>query len=149
MEPKNLKAEAKTEINATVDKVWDALVNPEIVKKYMFGTTVDSDWKVGSEITWKGEWKGKPYEDKGVILKIEPGKLIQYSHYSPLSGLPDKPENYKNIVTTELSPNGKHTSVSLTQDHNETEKSRDESEKNWQMMLDGLRELLEKQTAQV
>ncbi len=143
MEPKNLKAEAKTEINATVDKVWDALVKPEIVKKYMFGTTVESDWKVGSKISWKGEWKGKPYEDKGFITKMEPGKLIQYSHYSPLSGLPDIPENYKNIVTTELSSNGKDTSVTLTQDHIETEKSREESEKNWQMMLDSMKKVVE------
>ncbi len=143
MGTKNLKAKAITEIHATIDKVWEALVNPEIVKKYMFGTTVQSDWKVGSKISWKGEWKGKPYEDKGVILKIEPGKLIQYSHYSPLSGLPDIPENYKNIVTTELSSNGKNTSVILTQDHNETEKSRDESEKNWQMMLDSMKKVVE------
>jgi len=143
METKNLTAKAKTEIHATLDKVWDALVNPEIVRKYMFGTTVDSDWKVGSKITWKGEWKGKPYEDKGVILKIEPGKLIQYSHYSPISGLPDIPENYKHIVTAELSPIGKHTSVSLTQDHNENEKSREESEKNWQMMLESMKKVVE------
>jgi len=143
MEPKNLIAKAETDINAPVDKVWDALVNPEIVKKYMFGTTINSDWKVGSKISWKGEWKGKPYEDKGVILQIEPEKLIQYSHYSPLSGLPDKPENYKNIVTTELISNGKRTSISLKQDHNENEKSREESEKNWQMMLDSLKKLLE------
>ncbi len=143
MEPKNLTAKAKTEINAPVDKVWDALVNPEIVKRYMFGTNVNSDWKIGSKITWKGEWKGKPYEDKGIITKMEPGKIIQYSHYSPLSGLPDIPENYKNIVTTELSPNGKLTSVTLTQDHIETEKSREESEKNWQMMLDSMKKVVE------
>jgi uncharacterized protein YndB with AHSA1/START domain len=143
METKNLTAKAETDINAPVDKVWDALVNPEIVKKYMFGTTVESDWKVGSKITWKGEWKGKAYEDKGVILQIQPGKLIQYSHYSPLSGLPDKPENYKNIVTTELTPNGKQTTISLKQDHNESEKSREESEKNWQMMLDSMKKVIE------
>ena len=26
-------------INAPVEKVWDALVNPELIKKYLFGTT--------------------------------------------------------------------------------------------------------------
>ena len=75
-------------------KVWDALVNPVAIKQVMFGTTVVSDWKVGSPIVWMGEWQGKPYQDKGVILQFEPRQTLQYTHYSPFSGLPDQPENY-------------------------------------------------------
>jgi len=61
----------------------------------MFGTNAVSDWKEGSPIVWKGEWMGKKYEDRGVILKLEPGNMIQYSHFSPLTGQPDLPENYQ------------------------------------------------------
>lgn len=87
-------AHATTTIHAPVARVWDALVNPALIKQYMFGTNVSSDWKEGSPIVWKGEWQGKSYEDKGVILRLQPERLLQYSHFSPLSGLPEMPENY-------------------------------------------------------
>ena len=88
----NLVAKASTTVNASRATVWKALVDPAAVKQYMFGTTVVSDWKEGSPIVWKGEWKGKKYEDKGVILAIEPGRMLRYTHFSPLGGLPDAPE---------------------------------------------------------
>jgi uncharacterized protein YndB with AHSA1/START domain len=109
----------------------------------MFGTDVVSDWKERSPIVWKGEWQGKKYEDKGVILELEPQRLISYSHFSPLSGLPDVPENY-HTVTVELSSKGTNSLISLSQDNNETEQARERSEKNWQMMLTSLKKLLEK-----
>ena len=141
--PKSLIAKASTSIAAPAAKVWDALVNPQMIKQYMFGATVVSDWREGSPITWKGEWKGKPYEDKGKIRKIEPRQLLQYSHYSPLSGVPDTPEN-QHIVTIELSEQGAQTRISLSQDNNPNDEAREQSEKNWKTMLEGLKKLLEK-----
>src|SRR5574341_267649 len=140
---KGLIAKASISINAPVGKVWDALTDPEVIRQYMFGTNVISDWKQGSPIVWKGEWQGKKYEDRGVILKLEPERLIQYSHFSPLSGKPDLPENY-HTVTIELVSHGVETAVSLSQDNNETEQAREHSEENWKMMLEGLKKLLEK-----
>src|SRR6266511_4164954 len=136
-------AKASATIDAPVAKVWDALVNPAMIKQYMFGTNVVSDWKEGRPIVWKGEWQGKSYEDKGVILKIEPRRLLQYSHFSPLSGQPDAPENY-HTVTIELSSKGPQTVVSLSQDNNATDEARKHSEKNWETMLTSLKKLLEK-----
>jgi hypothetical protein len=46
----------------------------------MFGTEVTSQWREGSAITWRGEWQGRAYEDKGVILQFKPGRTLQYSH---------------------------------------------------------------------
>jgi uncharacterized protein YndB with AHSA1/START domain len=140
---KKIIAKADAHINAPPSRVWDALTNPGVIKQYMFGTNVVSDWKQGSPIVWKGEWKGKAYEDKGVILKIEPGRMLQYSHFSPLSGQPELPENY-HTVTIALAREGENTLVSLSQDNNATEKAREESEKNWGMMLSGMKKLLEK-----
>lgn len=139
---KNLIAKASISIDAPDKKVWDALVDPAAIKQYFFGTTVVSDWHLGSPIVWKGEWQGKAYEDRGVILNIMPGKIIQYSHFSPLSGLPDKPENY-HTVTIELTAAGSQTLVSLSQDHNATEEERSHSEQNWGIMLAGLKKFLE------
>ena len=73
--PKNLVAKASVVVDAPAAAVFDALVDPSALKEYMFGSTVISDWKKGSKIVFKGEWKGKPYEDKGLILQLEPGKL--------------------------------------------------------------------------
>ena len=138
----NLIAKASATINAPTDKVWDALVKPEAIKQYMFGTNVVTDWREGSPITWKGEWQGKSYEDKGVILQFKPGHTLQYSHFSPLSGLPDVPENY-HTVTIELSGGENQTRVSLAQDNNATEDAREHSEQNWEMMLAALKKFLE------
>ena len=113
----NLLAKATIPINTTTERVWNALVNPDAIKQYMFGTNVVSEWREGSPITWQGEWQGKSYEDKGVILKLQPRRTIHYSHFSPLSGLPDKPENY-HTVTIDLSADGDQTHVSLAQDNN-------------------------------
>ncbi|MEO8381272.1 MAG: SRPBCC family protein [Acidobacteriota bacterium] len=135
-------AEATATIAAPADQIWDALVNPAKIKQYMFGTDVVSEWKEGSPISWKGEWKGKAYEDKGQILRLIPGRTLQYSHFSPLAGLPDTLENY-HTVTIDLTPNGTHTKVTLTQDKNPTEEARQHSEKNWSTMLEGLKKLVE------
>jgi uncharacterized protein YndB with AHSA1/START domain len=135
-------ARASVSVNAPIAKVWDALTNPEVIEQYMFGTKVISDWKEGSQITWKGEWQGRKYEDRGVILKLKPERLIQYSHFSPLSGLPDAPENY-HTVTIELSDLRTQTLVSLSQDNNPTEEAREHSEKMWKAILATLKKTLE------
>jgi len=137
-----LIAKAHITISAPIAKVWDALVNPEMIKQYMFGTNAVSDWKEGSPIVWKGEWEGKPYEDKGVILQLKPERVLQYSHFSPLAGQADVPANY-HTVTIELSPEEKGTILRLSQDNNSTEKDREHSEKMWGMMLTGLKKVLE------
>lgn len=139
----NLIAEVHATINAPVDEVWDALVNPEMINRYMFGTTVVSEWKEGSKIFWRGEWKGKAYEDKGEILQLRPGKKLKYTHYSPLTGQPDIPENY-HTVTIDLGGEGAKTSVTLRQDNNATPEAKAHSEENWKMMLEAMKELLEK-----
>ena len=138
----NLIARSSIVVDAPREKVWSALVTPSTIKQYMFGTNVTSDWKEGSPITWKGEWQGKAYEDKGVIRQVQPGQALQYTHFSPGAGLPDRPENY-HTVTIQLSAEGKGTRVSLTQDNNLNEEARSHSEKNWSMMLAGLKKVVE------
>ena len=138
----NLTAQAATTIKASSEVVWDALVNPESIKKYMFGTTVTTDWQEGSPINWKGEWKGKAYEDKGIVLHVQPTKELEYSHYSPLSGAPDEPASY-HTVKIELDEENDRTHVVLTQDNNPTEEARQHSQKNWETMLKGLKSYVE------
>lgn len=122
-------ATASVTIRAAAAQVWAALVDPETMKRYMFGATVTSGWREGSSIVWQGEWGGRPYQDKGVILRFQPNRSLQYTHFSPLAGLPDILDNY-HTVTVDLSHEGGHTRVVLTQDNNPTPQAREHSEKN-------------------
>jgi uncharacterized protein YndB with AHSA1/START domain len=135
-------ARASLVIDAPKETVWRALVDPAAIEQYMFGTTVTSEWRQGAPIRWKGTWQGKAYEDKGVILALDPGRQLRYSHFSPLSGLPDRPENY-HTVTIDLREEDGRTQISLAQDHNATEEARAHSERNWQTMLEGLKQFEE------
>lgn len=139
----DLIAKTSVVIDAPKADVWKALVTPAAIKQYMFGTDARSDFKEGSPITWTGEWQGKPYQDKGVIERAEPERVLQYTHFSPLAGQPDRPENY-HTVTIELADSGSQTRVTLTQDNNPTEEARAHSEKNWTMMLSGLKKFVER-----
>ncbi len=138
----NLTAEARTTINAPISAVWQALTDPAIIKQYFFGTNVVTDWKVGSPIYYRGEWQGRSYEDKGVVLEVEPGRKLVTTHWSPLSGVPDLPENY-HTVTYLLSEHDGGTEIRLLQDHNASDEEKQHSEQNWNMMLGALKSLLE------
>ncbi len=138
----DLIAHASVVIDAPRARVWRALVTPEDISRYMFGAEVISDWNVGSPITWRGQWQGRAYEDKGVILEADRERTLRYSHYSPLSGTAGEPEDY-HTVTIQLSGEGAQTIVSLTQDNNSSEQAREHSEKNWAAMLDALKDFVE------
>ena len=135
-------ATAETEIDASPDDVWAALTEPKLIEKYMFGTHVETDWQPGSPIVWRGEYDGKPYEDKGEIVAIEPGRRLELTHYSSLSGEEDRPENYHTLVY-ELEEREGKTHLSLSQDNNATEEAADESRANWETMLAALKQVVE------
>lgn len=127
---------------APVAKVWQGLTDPEMVKQYFFGTNVRSDWKVGSPITFSGEWEGKTYEDKGTILEIDPPNLLKYSYWSSMAGTEDKPENYQN-VTYQLAEKDGETTLTITQENVKSEEAKEHSEQNWQHVFNGLKGLIE------
>ncbi|HLY71747.1 MAG TPA: SRPBCC domain-containing protein [Puia sp.] len=111
-----LEVRSSIEINAPSSKVWDALVNPEQTKKYMFGCEAVSDWKPGSPLLWKGTYAGKEVVFvKGDILEIQPGKLLTYTVIDPNSEMPDVPENYLHVTYRLAEENGK-TVFTVVQD---------------------------------
>ena len=135
-------AKAELTINAPASKVWDALTDPKMIKQYLFGTEVTTTWKVGSPITYKGEWEGKSYEDKGEVIQNEPGKLLVSTYWSSMSGLPDFPEYFK-TVRYELTPDGNGTKLTITQDNNDSQEDATHSEQNWKMVLEGIKKVVE------
>ena len=103
-------------INATASKVWDALVNPQKTKVYMFGCETISDWKAGSPLLWQGSYEGKEIVFvKGFILDFQPNKLLKYTVIDPNASYPHTPENHLN-VSYELSEQNGETIFTVSQD---------------------------------
>jgi uncharacterized protein YndB with AHSA1/START domain len=132
-------------INASGAKVWDALVNPETIKQYMPVTSVVSDWGEGSPIVWKSEFQDKPFEVRGTVVRVEPGRLLEYDHSLPIfrsSGVAHAAETYQR-VTIELLDDGGRTHLSVTERANKTKRELDHSEGSWRMVLHGMKALSE------
>lgn len=137
-------ARAEVTVDAAPDTVWRALTDPEQVRSWMVGTELSTDWQVGSPISWKGQMNGRPYEDKGEVLANDEPRRLSFTHYSPLMGQEDRPENY-HTVTYELTPagGGDGTTVTLSQDGNESQEQAEQFSANWQSMLDALKQTVE------
>jgi uncharacterized protein YndB with AHSA1/START domain len=137
---KTMAAKISAKLNAPVTKVWEHLTKPELVKKYFFGTEVETDWKPGSPIYFRGAWQGKRYEDKGKILEFTPHHRIAYLYWSSFSGLPDRPENYQTIA---FELRSEQDQTVLTVDQNCADDKKAHCESNWGMVLDGLKKQVE------
>jgi len=125
--------------------VWDALVNPETIKQYMPVTDVVSEWREGGAILWKSEFQGKPFEVTGTVLRVEPGRLLEYDHSRPIfrpAGASRAPVTYQR-VTIELSHEGAQTRLSVTERDNTTERELAHSEGGWRLAFGNLKALLE------
>ena len=134
-------------INASSAKVWDALVNPEKTKQYMFGCEAISDWKPGSPLLWKGSYEGKEMIFvKGNVVDIQPNKILKFTVIDPNASYPDIPENYLN-VTYELKEQNGVTTLKVTSDGFENaaegQKRYDESYNNWDPILVQIKKLVE------
>jgi uncharacterized protein YndB with AHSA1/START domain len=142
--------EVDTLIDADPATVWHVMTRES--SAMFMGARVRSDWKAGSPITFKGELTGKTFEDHGEIRAIEQERQLAFTHFSPRSGKPDRPENY-NFVRFVLEPEGDRTRVTLTQTPEgdgpaPNDETRAEFEKNWRLMLDGLKKAAEERVSE-
>lgn len=137
-----LVAKAAVEVDADAARVWRTMTDPDLVAQHMMGSRVESDYRPGSPITWSGVWEGRPYQDKGEVIEAVPGRVLEVTHYSPLGGDDDVPENYHR-VRYELEPNGSGTTVRLTQDGCQSPEQAEQFSRTWQAMLEGLKQVAE------
>lgn len=135
-------ASASVVVAAPIERVWSALMDPELVRQYLLGAEVASDWKPGSPITWSGEYEGRQYVDKGEVIEVEPPTRLVHTHFSPLSGQPDEPASYHTLRWT-LEPTGDGTQVHLSQDNNGSEEEAERNRENWSGILAGLKKAVE------
>jgi uncharacterized protein YndB with AHSA1/START domain len=132
----------KREIDADRERVWTAMTDPDLVSDWMMGAKVCSDWTPGGDITWSGEYQGQSFEDRGNIIEIEHAKRLVHTHYSPMSGADDVPENHHRVEWN-LEDNGESTELTLEMPV-ESDEQGEEFERNWGTMLDSLKAVAER-----
>lgn len=140
----DLRTAAFTTINAPIDEVWRALTTPDLIKQWFFGVDTLTDWQVGSPLVHRGEYQGKPYVDKGEIVRFDPPKLLVHTHWSDSSGKPDSPEHYQQ-VTWALTDRDGATELTVSEENLPSEEAKAVSETSWNTVLDNLKRLLEHQ----
>ena len=136
-------ARAEIEIAAPREAVWRVLTANGSRPEILFGADIESEWKLGSRIVWRGEWEGRSFEDHGRVIELEEPHRIVLTHFSPLSGQPDVPENY-HTLRFELVETRTGTRVTLDQDNNPTVDAARHSQENWSAMLAGVKALAER-----
>ena len=113
---KKLLVQNSIEINASPAEVWDALVNPDKTKVYMFGCEALSEWEPGSTLLWQANVEGTDVVFvKGKIVEIKAPELLKYTVIDPHADMEDIPKNYLNVTYTLTEENGK-TVLTVTQD---------------------------------
>lgn len=122
-------------------QVWEALTSPAMIRQYMFGAELSGEWKQGGTVTYRGEWDGTPFEDKGDIIEIDPPRSLKVNYYSAMSGQPDTPDN-RQLITYSLAPVAAGTRLTVSQAGNPTQEAATAAEGNWAMTLDALKSLL-------
>ena len=133
-------------INTTPEKLWAALTKAEFTRQYWFGSSIESDWKIGSPVNFRREGK---ITDEQILLKFEPPRLLSYSWH------PIFDEELRNErpsrVTFEIEPMGnapglQGKAVKLTVTHDDfpaDSKVFPRISNGWPAVLSSLKSLLE------
>ena len=132
-----------TYIGAAPDRVWQALTDGALTRQYWYGRRVESDWKVGSTVTfWYDTEDGEAVSDRGIVLESRPPRHLSYTfHVEFVDELKDE---HPSRVTFDLEPIGDETRLTLIHDEFEP-KSRvlDDCRTGWPAILSSLKSLVE------
>jgi uncharacterized protein YndB with AHSA1/START domain len=129
-------------IKATIQKVWDTITKPELVKLWQYGSDLQTTWEVGSDIKFRTEWDGKIFEQWGKVLEIRPTELIKYNLFAPRPNLEDKPENYFVMIYILTDEDGQ-TKLEIIQEDNRLNAVQEEPQGEESPILRSLKQLAE------
>jgi uncharacterized protein YndB with AHSA1/START domain/DNA-binding transcriptional ArsR family regulator len=124
-------------IKTTPERLWQALTDTEMRRKYTFGAMVTSDWTPGSR--YQGVGHGTPIFE-GENLEVDPPRRLVQS-FRALWGEDVKSEGTSR-VTLEIEPVGDSCRLTVTHDQLR-EDANNQLYGGWPMVLSGLKTLLE------
>jgi uncharacterized protein YndB with AHSA1/START domain len=132
-----------TYIATTPEKLWEALTSSEYSEQYFFGSSIQSDWQEGSELTYS---RNGHVSDYGKILKIERNRVLSFTWTYVGDGVEGK---LPSRVTFELKP--LKGTVKLTLRHEDLQPGdlvdRDDTfeglNNGWPAIISNLKSLLE------
>jgi uncharacterized protein YndB with AHSA1/START domain len=131
-----------TYIETTPEKLWQALTSSEFTRLYWWGTSVVSDWKVGS--SFKLVMNGTATDD-GEVLEADPPRRLSYTFHHLLS---ERAKQEGRRVTFVLEPHGKLVKLTLThQGFAPDSVVLDGISRGWPAILSSLKSMLESGTA--
>jgi uncharacterized protein YndB with AHSA1/START domain len=129
-------------LDAPIEKVWNALTQPDLVKQWQYGSDLITDWKVDNEIRFRNEWEGQVFEQWGTVLEIIPNQKIKYSLFFPRPELEDKPGNYF-IMSYILSEENQKVKLEILQEDNRPGAIQEDPQGEENPILQGLKALIE------
>ncbi|GAA2031122.1 SRPBCC family protein [Agromyces tropicus] len=135
-------ATSTIEIAAPPDRVWSVITDAAAAREFMFGTELDADWTEGGELSWRGEWEGRPYEDHGTVLAIEPPRRLVHTHFSARREDDEAPENHHTLTWTLEGDD--ETVLTLAQDNNPTAEAAAHSAAMWDALVAKVKEIAER-----
>ncbi len=94
---KTLTITKEISINASAKIVYNALTTSEEIIQYFPLKKVESNWIAGDEIKFIGEVDGRISLDIGIINKLIPNKLFEFSYWNQNHGTERKIENYLTV----------------------------------------------------
>jgi uncharacterized protein YndB with AHSA1/START domain len=126
-------------IKTTPEKLWEAIVDPDLRSKYNFGVRVNSDWTTGSPYTSEHKRADGPLA-QGENIEVDPPRRLVQS-FTALWSDEVKSEGTSR-VTWEIAPIEDSCRLTVTHDRLR-EGANDELYGGWPMILSGLKTLLE------
>ena len=112
-------------LNASPERVWEALTHPGMTRQYLYNCEVESEWRKGSTLRWTGTYQGRDIEAEGKVLDIIPGRMIKYSGFDALTE-GDVSREGDIHITHEIIPRGMQTKLLTTLEHFEGDETRAE-----------------------
>jgi uncharacterized protein YndB with AHSA1/START domain len=126
-------------IRTTPEKLWEAITDPEIRRKYNFGATVNSDWKVGSRLQLGVPDAGMELGGGEVLESDPPHRLV---HTMTALWSDEVKAEGVSRVTWEINQVEDSCQLILTHDQLR-EGANDQIFGGWPMILSGLKTWLE------
>ncbi len=126
-------------IKTTPERLWEAIIDPEMRSKYNFGVRIESDWSAGSRYV-AGSPSAPRSISEGVNLEVDPPRRLVQS-FNALWGEDVRAEGTSR-VTWEIEPIGDSCRLTVTHDQLR-EGANEELYGGWMMILSGLKTLLE------